>query len=179
VRLAAAGGGGHWGRGSAPRPPCCSHPPPQPNPPQPNPPNPHPLTAAAATPPQATDCVYSGAYAILFATALGVSVSATGAPEGLHLLNLLPVATAAVDVVENSLMLAMLAQPREAVARVVVHASTIKWLLLAATAAVVAGTGAFCVAKGAKGGKKARREDDADGARDVAARAGRKSARRA
>jgi hypothetical protein len=132
--------------------------------------------------PQATDCLYSGAYAVLFATALCVSVAATGAPEALHLLNLVPAAAAAVDVFENSLMIALLAGPRADLARLAAAASAAKWRLLMATAAVVAGAGMYCVAKGAGQGaaRKAKSQGpDASAGRDVAARGGRKSARRA
>ncbi|GBF88549.1 hypothetical protein Rsub_01264 [Raphidocelis subcapitata] len=121
-----------------------------------------------------TDCIYSFAYAALFSGLLGVSIAATRAPEALHLLNLVPLATAVVDVFENCLMLVLLAGPRADAARAVVAASALKWQLLMATGSIVFGTGMYCVVKGGRGGGgKGRR-----GGEESAAKA-RKATRRA
>jgi hypothetical protein len=110
-----------------------------------------------------------------------VSISATRAPEALHLLNLVPLATAVVDVCENTLMLVMLAGPRADVARAVVAASALKWRLLLATGGIVFGMGAYCVVKGGRGkrsGGAAGRGQAAAGGDEGVAKA-RKAARRA
>ncbi|KAI8477439.1 MAG: hypothetical protein J3K34DRAFT_515775 [Monoraphidium minutum] len=96
---------------------------------------------------EVADCLYSGAYAVLFSGLLALSLSVTGAPEALHAINLVPITAAVIDVLENWVMLALLAAPREELARVAVAASAAKWQLLMATASVVGGSGAFCVYK--------------------------------
>jgi hypothetical protein len=136
-----------------------------------------------------TDFLYSGAYAVLFASLLSVSLSVIDAPQVMHLLNLVPVATAIADAAENFLMLALLSSPRKDVAGWVVIASAVKWQLLLATASVVGGTGAFCVYKALKQAGKGTKHSKArngagaavvegEGPAGGAAR-GRKPARRA
>lgn len=142
---------------------------------------------------EVTDCLYSGAYTVLFASLLGLSLAAIGSREWMHVVNLIPLATAIVDVLENCLMLAMLHSPSMEVARIVAVASNVKWRMLAATGSLIAGTGAFCVFKSftAPGSRQAGRKgaDGQDGGADSgseAAAAGasggarvRKTARRA
>jgi hypothetical protein len=134
------------------------------HPPTHTPPPHHPNPTAT----QITDCFYSAGYAVLFATLLGFSLSSIRAPAGLHLLNLVPLAAAAVDTAENALMLALLAAPSAGVAGVVVHLSALKWRLLFATGSVVLGAGMFAIHKSLKGGKRPRGAAAAAGRADAA-----------
>lgn len=123
-------------------------------------------------PPQVTDCLYCGAYAVLFSSLLALGLSVIDAPAAMHTLNLVPITTAVIDVLENTVMLALLAFPRDDLARVAVSASSVKWQLITATASLVAGTGAFCVYKAIKSPKGRRRGgEEAGGAAAGAAAA--------
>ena len=108
---------------------------------------------------EATDCVYCASYCLVLASLLGLAVRLLKAPEALHAVNLVPLAAALADIVENGMMLELLRAPRQpALAAAVARASAVKWALLATTGSEVVTVGGLALLRAAgkkAGGKKA------------------------
>eukprot|EP00877_Chromochloris_zofingiensis_P004222 jgi/Chrzof1/13800/Cz08g12260.t1 len=109
------------------------------------------------------DFVYMYGYSMVLATLLSAGLSVMKV-QALKIANLVPVVAALADVVENSVILAMLVTYPGNITQLAPIASAanmLKWRLVHATICLVLGTGFFCVYTALKQGQRNKHDSTA------------------